>query len=318
MLTERQITDKFNNGEKLVITVIGDSTSSGIAANVGPNKWVNGVEYAAVNQPNAYPNLTAGSPFFVNLDTYPSKAQQDNLAIPSAVRQLRTLVEAENNASIVLNYSIPGWDAQAHITSGTVGIIAELEEKPDLCIINLGINSAKNRKSQYEPLKQIVKELMLLDIFVVLAQPNNIGVTGSPEGAWSQTELPNNWYAQDYWPTTVNEIKTIHAELKTGFVNVGTDDLKLDITKLYDPFHPNAEGFNVIANKYLRWLQIGTLKRNNGAMIKTANGKSYFQPWNGNAAFRYRVSNGDTVSIPLCLKLDELRVNSGTKVSTFE
>lgn len=318
MLTEEQIVEKFNKGERIIFAVIGDSTSSGIAANVGVNKWVNGVAYAAVNQPNAYPNLTTTSPYYINTDTYPSEEQQNNKNIPSAVRQLRTLVEEKNNTSIVSNYSIPGWDAQGHIDSGTVDIVANLDEKPDFCFVNLGINSAKQRVSQYQPLTKIVKDLMLHDIFVVLVQPNNIGVVGSPQGNWSQTDLPSNWYAQDYWINTVNEIKQIHKELKTGFVNVGTDDLQLDINKLYDPFHPNEAGFKDIADKYFNWLNIGTIDKHNGAMIKTSNGKSYFQPKNGNAAFKHKLNSGQVISLPLSVNLDELRIKAGNVMATFK
>lgn len=318
MLTEKEIIDKYNNGEQLVIAVIGDSVTSGIEANAGPNLWTNGVSYAATNQPNAYPNLDPASPYYINESTYPSQAQQDNLAIPSGVRQFRTLIEARNSTSIVTNWGIPGRDAAGHLTSGTVALVATQVPKPDVVIINLGINSAKNRVSMLADLRTLVDQVIAQDMFVVLAQPNNIGVVGSPAGSWDETSTPDNWYPLDYWPVTVNEIKTVSVERNTGFVNTGTDDLQLDVTKLYDPFHPNAEGFTDIANRYINYFQFGTVKPGNGAMIKTANGKSYYQSRNGNQAFKAKLSSGQIVAIPLTTKLDEIRIKAGTTIATFE
>lgn len=318
MLTEKEIVSRYRNRQKLSIAVIGDSTGSGIEANVGPNVWTNGVPYAAVNQPNAYPNLDPSSPYFINITTYPSQEQQDNLAIPSAVRLLRTAIEARNSASRVYNYSVPGIDAAGHIALGTVGIIAALPEKPDMCIVNLGINSSKDRVSHYASLKQLVSSVQQNGMFCLVAQSNNVGVTGSPAGSWSETELPDNWFPLDYWPTTVAETKQVHREMKTGFVNLGTDDLQLDITKLYDPFHPNPDGFIGIAAKYERWFEIGTIPVDNGAMIKTANGVSYYQPKNGNQAFKAKLSTGQIVSMPLSIYTDELRIRSGFKLATFK
>lgn len=318
LLTERQIIKKYNNGEQLIVAVIGDSTSAGIAANSGPNIWTNGVSYAAVNQPSAYPNLDPASPYYVNADTYPSQEQQENKEIPTAVRKLWTALQAKNAESVVYNYSIPGWDAKGHISSNTVAQVANLVPKPQIAIVNLGINSAKNKQSQLADLRIIVDQLLANGIFVLLAQPNNIGVVGSPSGSWSQTVLPDDWYPQDYWPNTVNEIKTVHRERSTGFVNAGTDDLNLDITKLYDPFHPNEAGFEDIANKYLNWFKHGTATKPDGSQIKTVNGKKYFQPLNGNGAFKVLVSTGQVVSIPLSSVLDELRIKTVSGLVTFK
>lgn len=319
MLTEKEIVDKYNNGEALSIAVVGDSVTSGIEANAGPNVWpVNGLPYAATNQPNAYPNLDPGSPFYINDSTYPSQAQQDNLAIPSGVRQFRTLIEAQNPASVVTNWGIPGWTAGLHISSGTIGLVAASLPKPDVCIINLGINSAKNRISQLADLRALVDQALAADMFVLLAQPNNIGVVDSPAGVFDQTALPDRWYPLDYWPVTVSEIKTVYLERNTGFVNTGTDSLQLDITKLYDPFHPNEDGFADIANRYLDWFKFGTVLESNGAMIKTANGKSYFQPVNGNQAFKAKLSTGQIVAIPLTAAIDELRILTSAGKTTFK
>ncbi|TBM39804.1 SGNH/GDSL hydrolase family protein [Vibrio cholerae] len=318
MLTERQIIGKFHANEQLVVAVIGDSTSAGIAANSAPNTWTNGIAYAAVNQPSAYPNLDPASPYYVNADTYPSQAQQENKDIPTAVRKLWTALQAKNAESIVYNYSIPGWDAKGHISSNTVAQVASLVPKPQMAIVNLGINSAKNRQSQLNDLRRIVDQLLANGIFVLLAQPNNIGVAGSPAGSWSQTALPDEWYPQDYWPNTVNEIKTVYRERSTGFVNVGTDDLNLDITKLYDPFHPNEAGFEDIASKYLNWFHSGTASPSDGSQIKTVNGKKYYQPFNGNGAFKFLTSTGQKVSIPLTSVIDELRIKTFNGFVTFK
>ena len=318
MLSEKELIEKYKKGDKLVISIIGDSTTAGIAANVGPNLWSNGVSYAATNQPNAYPNLTVGSPYYIAGGTYPSKAQQDNLAIPTAVRQLRTMVEAKNPTSVVTSWGISGWDAIGHIRSGTAVLVAAQVPKPDVVIINLGINSAKNHTSMLTDLRTLVDQVIAHDIFVVLAQPNNIGVVGSPSGSWDQTSTPDYWFPLDYWPNTVNEIKTIRDERSTGFANVGTDDLQLDITKLYDPFHPNEDGFLDIANRYIEYFKKGTLIPESGAMIKTANGKSYYQPVNGNQAFKIKLSTGQVVAIPLTSDLDSLRLKIETGLVTFE
>ncbi|AUR95712.1 SGNH hydrolase-type esterase domain protein [Vibrio phage 1.211.B._10N.222.52.F11] len=318
MLTEKQIVDKYNNGEKLVISVIGDSVTSGIEANSGPILWTNGVAYAATNQPNAYPNLDPNSPYYINDTTYPSQAQQDNLAIPTAVRQFRTLIEAKNATSVVTNWGIPGWDAAGHLSSGTVALVAAQNPKPDVVIINLGINSAKNRVSMLADLRTLVDQVLAEDIFVLLAQPNNIGVVGSPAGSWDQTSLPDTWFPLDYWPTTVAEIKTVSSERNTGFVNTGTADLQLEIEKLYDPFHPNEVGFADIASRYLNWFAFGSSEMGNGAMIKTINGKSYYQSRNGNEAFKARMKSGQIVSMPLTRTIDQLRIRAGSGKVTFE
>lgn len=299
MLTEKEIVNKYNNGEVLNVSIIGDSTSAGIEANAGPNLWTNGFPYAATNQPNAYPNLDPSSPYYINASTYPSQAQQDNQLIPTAVRKLWNGLLLKNASSVVNNWSVPGWDAATHIASGTVAQVLAQLPKPDVCIINLGINSAKNRVSMIDDLRVIVDQLQSGGVFAVLAQPNNIGVTGSPAGAWSETELPDNWYPLDYWPTTVGEIKSVSAEKNTGFVNVGDATFALDITKLYDPFHPTALGFEDIANRYLNWFKYGTRPSENGAMLKTFDGKSYHQPHQLNSQLRIKSSTGETVWFPV-------------------
>lgn len=318
MLTEQQIIDKYNSGQELHVSVMGDSTSAGIEANAGPNVWTNGFPYAAVNQPNAYPNLDPASPFYINSSTYPSQAQQDNQLIPTAVRKLWNGLLLKNPNSVVNNWSIPGWDAALHITSGTVASILAQSPLPDLCIINLGINSAKNRVSMLSDLRILVDDLIAGGVFVLLAQPNNIGVTGSPAGSWSQTELPDNWYAQDYWPTTVEEIKLVSTERNTGFVNVGDATFDLDITKLYDPFHPNELGFTDIANRYLDWFSSVTPPSENGAMIKTYSGESYYQPRQQNGALRSKLSTGQVVAIPITKTLAGLRIGLSEFSASFK
>ena len=252
---KKQVIAKYKNAEQLVISVIGDSTSRNLGVNAGTNVWTNGVAYAATNQPNAYPNLNIDSPFYTELSTYPTQEQQDNLLIPSAVRKFRTLIESKNPTSIVANWSVPGWDAYTHLNNGTVALVKNQVPKPQICIINLGIISARNRMSMTYDLRTIVDELLAAGIFVLLAQPNNIAVVGGQSGSWNETSLPNTWFPLDYWHTTVAEIKTVGMERNTGFVNVGTENLQLDITKFYDPFHPNEDGYADIADRYIAWFE---------------------------------------------------------------
>jgi len=324
MITVNQLRTKFQNNGVINIAVIGDSTTCGFGANPSPNTWTNGLSYGCVNQPrhgeNWQPYLADGvtpNPVYINTSGYPSQAQQDNVNIPSAVRLLRTEVERRNASSKVYNYGGSGWVAADHVSSGTVALVAGLTPKPDVILFNLGINSAKNNNTQIADLRILVSQALSNNILPILVKPNNIGVAGSPSGSWSATATPDTWYPMDNWYQIRNGIDTVANENGLSIIDVGTPDMQLDITLLYDPFHPSNLGYQVIANKYISFLDSVTPII--GAFIKTRDGRTYPVIKNGNSSFKIKLSTGDIVTIPLDTSiLSFLRMKTGAFIASFK
>ncbi len=253
MLTTTQIRAAIAASSPVTIAVLGDSTTAGICCNSYPNVWTNGYSYGCVNLPDFSPNLVASSSYFINLTTYPSQPQQDNVLIPSAVRLLRTYIESLNASARVYNFGISGADAAIHITAGTVAIIAAKTPKPDVVLINLGINSAKNNVDQTTDLQTLITQVLAANMQAVLVIPNNVGVAYTAGGIWVAESTPDQWVPMDNWPATRNGIKALAGSNSLEYIDLGSDDGVLDITGLYDAFHPNSIGYQRIANIYKAW-----------------------------------------------------------------
>jgi hypothetical protein len=253
MITTAQLRQDFQSGNIIKIAFIGDSTTAGFCCNSYPNTWTNGLSYGCVNQPLYGPNLQPSSPYYINTSTLISDAQFNNTGIPSAIRLLRTQVEAANASSKVYNYGWSGSTAAVHVGYGTVAAIAALAVKPDVVFINLGINSAKNNQSQLADLTTLVTQCIAADMLPILVKANNIGVY-SVTGAFDADSTPDTWIPMPYWQTTRAEIATVASGYNLDVVDLGSPSGALDITKLYDAFHPSNVGHAEISTKYLAYL----------------------------------------------------------------
>lgn len=252
--TDKKDISSSNSGQ-ISIAFVGDSTSVGFGANGGANTWNNGLSYGFMNQPELSPNFTPGHELsLVDSSPYISQEQQDNINIPSAVRLLRTEVERKNPDSIVYNYSSSGATAGQHVVLDTMYTVAGLIPKPEIVFINLGINSAKNEQSQRDDLWKLIEIAISFDMIPVLVKPNNIAVAFSPEGNWSASASPDDWYPMDNWQGMRDEIDIVSEKYDTEVIDLGSDDGLINETLLYDPFHPNENGYRVIFNIYLNWL----------------------------------------------------------------
>lgn len=253
MKTPAQIRALINSNSAVSIAVIGDSTTTGFCCNSYPNVWTNGYPYGCVNLPDFGPNLVSSSPYFLNLNTYPSQAQQDNVLIPSAVRLFRTFIESKNPSSKVYNFGIPGAEASTHVAVSTVALVAGTVPKPDVVFLNLGINSAKQGIDQSADLQILINQVVAYDMLPVLVISNNVGVADNPYGVWVLESTPDRWVPMAYWQNTRAGVRTLATVNGLEYVDNGSDSGALDITKLYDAFHPNNLGHQDIANQYVLW-----------------------------------------------------------------
>lgn len=264
MLTVTQIRSRIADNQAVNIAFLGDSTTAGLCCVGYPNVWTNGLSYGCVNNEIGFsPTLDINSPYYINLNGYPTQPQQDNLAIPTAVRLVRTYIESLNPASKVYNFGISGADAATHIGVGTVAIIAATVPKPDVVLVNLGINSAKNNQNQNADLQTIISGILAADMQCVLVIPNNMGVAYTAGGVWVAESTPDQWVPMDNWPTTRNGIKALALSNNLEIIDLGSDDGALDITGLYDAFHPSNIGYARIASTYINWtniIEVGSTK----------------------------------------------------------
>lgn len=300
MKSIREIQNNYIAGNQIVIAIIGDSTTSGFGCNPSPNTWINGLSYGCVNLPRFGENwnqyLADGvtpNPVYINTTNYPSQAQQDNIGIPSAVRLFRTNIENKNASSKVYNYGGSGWTVSEHLSSNTVSTVAALVPKPDVVFINLGINSAKNNIVQTPGYNTLIQQCLDADMNVVLVKPNNIGVAYSPSGSWVAESYPNQWYPMDNWYQIRNGIDNSASLFNLEVIDAGTPSMELDITLLYDGFHPSNLGYQVIANKYINFMS--NVKEKS---FITIGNRTYDKLDNSNGAFRIKTSRG-IAKIPL-------------------
>lgn len=257
MITTAQFIDKFRSGKRVVVAVIGDSTSAGMGANPGP-----GGPHMLDNLPNGGPNFTGGDPLHIAPDSigYVSQAVQDNLLIPSWVRLLRTYLESINPNSKVYNYGASGWTANEHVVQGTVARIAARTPKPEVCFVNIGINNLKNAVSVYSPLLTICTQLIAADIKPIVCLPNNIG-KDSRTGQWDGLEVsgfpgpPQYWVpVGDAWSAMRTDMRAVAILKDCPLLDMGSASGTLDPLKLYDPYHPNPAGYQAMFEVVKDWL----------------------------------------------------------------
>lgn len=304
MITVEQLKTKVNNKEQVVIAIIGDSTTCGFGANGGVNLWSNGLSYLCVNSYN--PNLQSDSPYFINTSGTPTEDQQNNKAIPSAVRLLRTYLEADNTLSKVYNLGVAGYTASMILSSNLVGYAANLSPKPQAIFFNLGINSAKNGQSQDGALRALVSQAIANDILPILVKPHNIAY-------WSMTATPDTWVAFGGWINYRNNIQQIADDNNLSVIDLGSEDCEVDITLMYDGFHPSNLGYVRIAKIYEEWLTDGKY------FIFTRNGKKYNHVKNGNGAFKVKINDGRILELPLTMEeQDFIKIKNGNNLATFK
>nr|WP_319566283.1 SGNH/GDSL hydrolase family protein [uncultured Rhodoferax sp.] len=267
MLTYGQLKSLVAAGAQVSLALVGDSTTAGFGANPGANVWPgNGRAYGCMNNPSFGPNWDSASPYYLNTTGIPTQAQQDNVGIASATRLLRTYMEALNPTSKVYNFGGSGYTAATHVANGTVVALAALAIKPQAAFLALGINSAKNNGGQDADLRTLVAQLVAADILPILVKEHNVGVAFSTGGDWSATATPDQWYPMDNWPSIRANIDTIAADNSLEVLDLGTPDGVLNVSLLYDPFHPSNLGYQVIFEKYVAWLTGGVISLPGGLM----------------------------------------------------
>lgn len=309
------IVANYRSNLPINIAVIGDSTSMGYGANGGPNLWTNGLSYAYSNwliDPNMVGwNWYEGNDYSIYTDGSAriTPGTQANTSIPSAIRLLETYLVSKNASSHIYNYSGSGWTAGSHVTNSSISAIAGLSPKPDLVLIPLGINSAKNSASQNADMQTLVTQALANGIIPVLVYENNIAMdsrTGSWFGPDSAYSDPNYWVKWTDWGSYRTSMASIASNNSIPVVDTGDVSLDIEITKLYDPFHPNASGYVQIYKKYRTWLDsvpnitTATLPagETNTAYSQTMSGTS------GSLPYVWSVSSGELPT--------GLSINSGT------
>ena len=266
----------YDNGDKIIIAIVGDSTTGGFGANPSFNKWKDGHAYGCVNQPRHGENwqkflLNASkipNPSYINTTGFPTVDQQSNVNIPSATRLLRTAVSSKNNNSKIYNYGGSGWTANDHIQYYSVAKLSKLQQKPNIVFFNLGINSAKNNKSQDKELRILLQQAISNGILPILVKPNNIGVADSPTGIWRADACPDNWYLLASWQSYRDNIEKIGKDYNITVIDLGADNTLGDVKLLYDSFHPSNLGYLAIFKIYNHWLQTHIfIKKDNGYIV---------------------------------------------------
>lgn len=252
----------FAAGNPLSVAYLGDSTGMGYGSNPTPaNAWTNGRVYAfsnnAVNPNNIGDNWYAGNAYSLE-PTLPGYAgqitqvAQDNVLIPSDVRLLRTWMESINPANKVYNYSISGGTAATHIIFDSVGRAALQTPKPSIVLISLGINSVKSGNTMINELTALADDCIangMLPMFVHEANPGMDSRTGTWWGLGgppSNYSEPTYWVPMTGWSAYRTAVEVLAASIGTVVVDAGTPDGAIDLTLLYDPYHPSAEGYQVI------------------------------------------------------------------------
>jgi hypothetical protein len=195
----------FQYGSAVSAAVVGDSTTVGDGAN-GSDNW------------------NPASPYFLETEGYPTQAQQDDVAIPSAVRLLRTYIETINSESKVYNFGKAGAEASWHVANGTIAKVSAL--RVQVVFIAIGINTSKQGKSQHDALETLINQTLAAGMVPVLVKENTI--------------------SYDYWACTRNDVDTLASKY-------GLDVIDLGSVEMFDKLHPNANGYSQIFNKYADW-----------------------------------------------------------------
>jgi lysophospholipase L1-like esterase len=258
--------DKLRSKQQVCIAVIGDSTTCGFGSNGDANWDIN-------------------SPFVIQpFGGFVLQSVQDNIAIPSASRLTQTWLKQLNPASTFYNMGYSGGRADEHVTAGTVSVLASRSPRPDLIIIALGINSAKNGQSQSAALTTLVQQVQSHGIQCVISLGHNV--------ANLNTTIP-----MPFWLTMRSQMKAIANAYGCEIIDPGSDDNAITPALTHDGFHPSALGYIEIFKKYKEFL---------GGVVKISN-KSFNTSVNG--ALRIKSTSGT-------LKLNLTRDNGATKIKT--
>jgi lysophospholipase L1-like esterase len=259
---------KYQSGQSIVLGILGDSTSMGFGANPEPGgaTW-NGLVYGALNT-NWSPNWSIESGWedvcmgSEGLITY---ASAHDYRIPGTWQLMEQHIQLKNASSRVANYAGSGWTAGTAIGNGVVASV--LAENPDAVFVNFGLNSVKNK--QYSDhaanVRSICTSIVNAGVLCVLVKENNaysIETFTSPPASWAQ--MVGGAYAAYPWKSYVDLMDTIQGEHTAGAVMVvdlysptsigGDANNAADKSLLYDCFHLNAAGYQVIANTYAVFL----------------------------------------------------------------
>ena len=240
--------DKLRAKLPVCVAVIGDSTTCGFGANGAPNWDVN-------------------SPFVIQpFAGYVLQSVQDNLAIPSSSRLTQTWLQQLNPASKFYNLGGSGWTAQNHLSYGIIAEITARSPKPDIVILALGINSAKNNQSQGAALSVLIQQIQAAGMQAVISLGHNVGIYNTT------TPMPQ-------WQGMRAEMKSLATQYGCDLIECGSDDGAITPSLTHDGYHPSALGYAEIFKKYKEYL---------GGVIKI--GKQSFNV--GEGALRVKTTKG--------------------------
>jgi lysophospholipase L1-like esterase len=260
--------DKLRARLPVCIAVIGDSTTCGFGANGNPNWDIN-------------------SPFVIQpFAGYVLQSVQDNLAIPSSSRLTQTWLQQLNPASTFYNLGGSGWTAQNHLSYGIIAELSARTPKPDLVILALGINSAKNNQSQGAALSVLIQQIQAAGMQAVISLGHNV--------AYYNTTTP-----MPYWLNMRAEMKSLAATYGCELIECGSDDGAIIPSETHDGYHPSALGYQAIFRKYKEYLggvvKLGKQSFNvsNGALkVKTSKGMAGLKLVTAAGATKIKTSSG--------------------------
>lgn len=257
MKTLLQIQTAFTNNQPVVIGVIGDSTSCGYGANPGPTLWTNGLAYGYLQAAGVWgPNWTNdGSGVLIQTDGSSGLVSRDssvNVLIPGVMQLLYQELKRRNASSELWNQSYSGGTSQVAIDYGAVTNLAAKTPKPDVIFISLGINDAKYGK-EYTGFATWAANIRVLCQLCVDNNMLPIVVKENNTCYWdmSASLSPDQWTQTANWDVWMNQIDVIAAEYNTSVVDLYSITHPFDITKMYDPFHPNSAGYSAMYQQYL-------------------------------------------------------------------
>ena len=306
-LTLAQLQAKVVNNDAVSIGVIGDSTTCGYGANPGSVIWAGDDTAHGFNNTGWGPNWTdLGEGLLITIISYfTSPETMANVDIGSPARLLKTALVARNASSEVYNYGYSGYDADFVLSQDTVGKLALRVPKPDAVFVNIGINSAKVGSSDLPALTSIMADITANDMLPILVLGHNVG-------NWN-TGDPSTWSPMSFWWSTYRpDVKGLRDSGGYDFLDMGTDIQSLDTTLLYDPFHPTNKGYVDIAQGYITTIggqateipEVGVeppLPTPTEDAVRLNDGRTYSLAMDATEAFKFKVSDGNTYSLPLSI-----------------
>lgn len=238
-------------GGTITMAIIGDSTTCGYGANPAATTWTNGLAYGYLNA-GWGPNWTNVGNTYIQTDGngFINQSGSNYYNIPSSVVLLESWMKTYNSNNLVHNFGGSGWDANNHVIYNSVAALNGNSRKPTVVFIATGINSAKNSLDQTDAVQTLINQCIAANMAPVLVLEHNVG-------NWDTTNPPSSWTTMNYWwSVTRPKLKTLALVNRIDIIDLGTDTQQIDITKLYDPFHPNAAGYVEISNIYKDWCKL--------------------------------------------------------------